>query len=482
VSVARRASPDAAGERRVPPHDLDAERAILSCILLDNATLPGVILELRAADFYHDHHKRLYEAMLALHEERQPVDLLTLSDHLTTHKQLEAVGGAASLGTIADFESTAAHVLHYAKIVRDKSVLRRLIGVATELVEMGFSQEDAADRLLDEAESKVLEISQAARRTSFRSLHDEMPETFDYVEEIMNRGGSLTGLPTGFKELDKMTGGLQAGELTVLAARPSMGKTALALNIARNHAVDYNGCVAFFSLEMTKRELVLRLLLGEAQVDNNRFRNGVLSDKDWRKLTQAASVLENARILFDDSMAVTVGDLAAKARRLDREQKLSLLVIDYIQLVQGRGTSERREQQVADISRSLKLLAKDLDIPVIALSQLNRGPESRPDKRPQLGDLRESGAIEQDADIVMFVYRDEVYDPETPDAGKAEVIISKQRNGPTGTVKLYFDKEHGRFRSLSHRSDSPPPEAGFDSSPADGWGPPAGSGDVEPPF
>jgi replicative DNA helicase len=305
-----------------------------------------------------------------------------------------------------------------------------------------------------------------------------MQGTFEYIERVQS--GQIVGVRTGFDDFDSLTGGLNGGDLAILAARPSVGKTALALNFARNHAVDYNGCVAFFSLEMTKRELVLRLLLGEAQIDNNRFRNGVLSDKDWRRLTQAASVLENARILFDDSMAVTVGDLSAKARRLDREQKLSLLVIDYIQLVSGRGDGERREQQVADISRSLKLLAKDLDIPILALSQLNRGPENRPDKRPQLADLRESGAIEQDADIVMFVYRDEVYDPESPDVGKAEVIIAKQRNGPTGAVKFFFDKEHGRFRSLSSRSDAPPPEAGFDAGPRDGWGPSGGGGDLEP--
>ncbi len=453
---------------------------MLGAILLDSDALFKVAHRLDPAAFDLPRHRIVYEAVRELSEKQQGVTLITLRSTLEERGMLEQAGGAAFLSHLLDAVPTAAHVEHHAEIVHQKSTARALIRTCERIAARGYDAQESVSHLLEDAEREVLSIAMHGAQRDFTSMKEEMQSTFEYIERVQS--GQIVGVRTGFEDFDVLTGGLSGGDLAILAARPSMGKTALALNIARNHAIDFNGCVAFFSLEMTKRELVLRLLLGEAQVDNSRFRGGVLSDKDWRRLTQAAGVLENARIMFDDSMAVTVGDLAAKARRLDREQKLSLLVIDYIQLVSGRGNGERREQQVADISRSLKLLAKDLDIPVIALSQLNRGPENRPDKRPQLADLRESGAIEQDADLVMFVYRDEVYDSESPDAGKAELIISKQRNGPTGAVKLYFDKEHGRFRSLSHRTDAPPPEAGFDSGPADDWGPASGRGDLEPPF
>ncbi len=482
--MARRANSDAAGLGRVPPHDLDAERAVLSAILLDNTTLPGVILELGPGDFYHDHHKRLYEAMLALHEERQPVDLLTLSDHLTTHKMIDAVGGPATLGEVADFESTAAHVLHYAKIVRGKAVTRRLIGVATELVEMGFAQEDDADGLLDQAESKVLEISQAARRTSFRSLHDEMPETFDYVEEIMNRGGSLTGIPTDFKDLDKMTGGLQAGELIIIAARPSMGKTALALNIARNAALDHGKKAAVFSLEMTTRALILRLLSSEARVDFSTLRTGYLPMRDFQSLTTAGDRLSRADVWIDDSGDASILEIKAKSRRLFADRGLDLVIVDYLQLARSDKRTDRKDLEIAEISKGLKALAKELHIPVIALSQLNRGPEQRdPDKRrPLLGDLRESGAIEQDADVIAFIYRDEVYNPHNEEnRGIAELIIAKQRNGPTGTIKLHFEARYARFTDLAAREGEggPPP---FDGGGSGGFVPPSDGFDDEPPF
>ncbi|MEX2205848.1 MAG: replicative DNA helicase [Myxococcota bacterium] len=473
--------PRAVDPLRAIPTDHEAERAVLGAILLDPDALFKVADRLEPASFDLPRHRIVYESLRELSEKQQGLTLITLRAALEERGLLEQAGGAGFLSQLADAVPTAAHIEHHAEIVHQKATARALIRTCERIATRGYDAQENVAQLLEDAEREVLSIAVHGAHAGFTSMKEEMQSTFEYIERVQS--GQIVGVRTGFEDFDALTGGLNGGDLAVLAARPSVGKTALALNFARNHAVDYNGCVAFFSLEMTKRELVLRLLLGEAQIDNSRFRNGVLSDKDWRRLTQAASVLENARILFDDSMAVTVGDLAAKARRLDREQKLSLLVIDYIQLVSGRGDGERREQQVADISRSLKLLAKDLDIPIIALSQLNRGPENRPDKRPQLADLRESGAIEQDADLVMFVYRDEVYDPESPDVGKAELIISKQRNGPTGAVKFFFDKEHGRFRSLSHRSDAPPPEAGFDSGPRDGWGPPAGGGgDVEPPF
>jgi replicative DNA helicase len=471
--------PRSAEALRAIPTDHEAERAVLGALLLDGDSLYKVADRLDPASFDLPRHRIVYEVVRDLAEKQQGITLITLRAALEERGMLEQAGGVQFLSQLMDAVPTAAHVEHHADIVRQKATARSLIRTCEKLAARGYDAQESVPQLLDDAEREILSIAVHGVHAGFTSMKEEMQGTFEYIERVQS--GQIVGVRTGFEDFDGLTGGLNGGELAILAARPSVGKTALALNFARNHAVDYNGCVAFFSLEMTKRELVLRLLLGEAQVDNNRFRNGVLSDKDWRRLTQAASVLENARILFDDSMAVTVGDVSAKARRLDREQKLSLLVIDYIQLVQGRGEGERREQQVADISRSLKLLAKDLDIPILALSQLNRGPENRPDKRPQLADLRESGAIEQDADLVMFVYRDEVYDPDSPDVGKAEVIIAKQRNGPIGTVKLQFAKEHGRFHSLSSRSDAPPPEAGFDPGPADGWGRPGG-GDVEPPF
>ncbi len=473
--------PRSAEALRAIPTDHEAERAVLGALLLDGDSLYKVADRLDAASFDLPRHRIVYEVVRDLAEKQQGITLITLRAALEERGLLEQIGGVQFLSQLMDAVPTAAHVEHHADIVRQKATARALIRTCEKLAARGYDAQESVAQLLEDAERQVLAIAEHGTPAGFTSMKQEMQGTFEYIERVQS--GQIVGVRTGFDGFDQLTGGLRGGELIILAARPSVGKTALALNFARNHAVDFNGCVAFFSLEMTKRELVLRLLLGEAQVDNNRFVNGVLSDKDWRALTRAASVLENARILFDDSASVTVGDLAAKARRLDREQKLSLIVIDYIQLVQGRINrgDERREQQVADISRSLKILAKDLDVPIIALSQLNRGPENRPDKRPQLADLRESGAIEQDADVVMFVYRDEVYDKDTPDAGIAELIIAKQRNGPIDTVKLQFAKQHGRFHNLSGRPDSPPPEAGFDAAPSDGWGR-AGGGDVEPPF
>jgi replicative DNA helicase len=462
---------------RAIPSDHEAERAVLGALLLDHEALYKVQDKLRASAFDLPRHRILYDAICAIVEANQAISLITLRSFLEERQQLEAVGGLGFLSGVADSVVTAAHVEHHARIVREKAIGRALIRTCESLAARGYEGGQPMSDLLEEAERQVLAISEGHAETVFTTMKQEMKAAFDYIDKVQS--GVVTGARTGFEEFDRMTGGLDAGELIVLAARPSMGKTALALNMARNHAVSDGGCVAFFSLEMTKRELVMRLLLGEARIDNSRFRNGMLGERDFRLLTRAASGLEQQKLYFDDSMAVTVSDIGAKARRLHREQKLSLIVIDYIQLVQGRLSSdERREQQVADISRSLKLLAKDLGVPVLALSQLNRGPEGRPDKRPMLADLRESGAIEQDADKVLFIYRDDVYNEDSDDAGKAEVIIAKQRNGPTGTVKLHFAREFGRFDNLARRDDAPP-RAGF--GPADdldaGFG-----GDAEPPF
>jgi len=446
---------------RVPPHDIEAEKAVLSALLIDNDAIHSVYTEVVPEDFYHPAHRQLYRSMLALQDANQPVDLHTLADYLNTQKTLDAIGGPVFLAEIADYEATAANVIHHARIVRDKSIKRNLISVASEIAEAGYDQSDVADRLLDSAESKIFEIGQKKARTTFRSLHDEMNDALDYVEVLIQRGGQLTGVPTDFRDLDEMTGGLQPGELVVIAARPSMGKTALALNIARNAAIGHGKKVAIFSLEMTKRALALRLLASEASIDFSGFRKGFGRPEDLRKLTQAGGKLADAHIWIDDSGLITILEIKAKCRRLASERGLDLVMVDYLQLAHGDSPNQRKDLEIAEISHGLKALAKELDIPVIALSQLNRGPEQRdPDKRrPNMGDLRESGAIEQDADVIAFIYRDEVYNPTEENHGIAELIIAKQRNGPTGTVKLQFSARYAHFHDLAEVPGGGPPQS-----------------------
>jgi len=436
---------------RVLPQDVEVEKAVLSALLHDNIAIHSVLNEVKPEDFYHPAHQQLYQSMLALQDANQPVDLHTLANYLNEQKTLDAVGGAVYLAEIFDYEATAANVVQHARIVRDKAVKRGLIAVATEIVELGFEEGDDADRMLDQAESKILDIGRAKGRQTFRSLHDEMEDAIDYVEMMMERGGELTGVPTGFRELDEKTGGLQPGELIIVASRPSMGKTALALNIARNASLDFGKKVAIFSLEMTKRALALRLLSSEARVDMSGFRRGFGSEMDHRKLVQKAGVLADADIFIDDSGMITILEIKAKCRRLASERGLDLVIVDYLQLAHADTPMSRKDLEIAEISHGLKALAKELDIPVMALSQLNRGPEQRdPDKRrPNMGDLRESGAIEQDADVIAFIYRDEVYNPTEENRGLAELIISKQRNGPTGTVRLSFEARYANFRDLA---------------------------------
>ena len=435
---------------RVLPSDIEMEKAVLSALLRDNRAVYAVLNEVKPEDFYHPAHQQLYQAMLTLQDANQPVDLHTLGNYLNEHKVLDAIGGAVYLAELFDYEATAANVVHHARIVREKAVKRSLISVATEIVESGYDESEGADRLLDQAESKIFDIGKAKSKQTFTSIHEEMDEAIDYVEMLMDKGGELTGVPTGFKELDEMTGGLQAGELIIIAARPSMGKTALTLNIARNTSLDHGKRVAFFSLEMTKRALALRLLSSEARVDMSSFRRGFGSHAEHQKLVSKAGQLAEAAIWIDDSGMVTILEIKAKCRRLASERGLDLVVVDYLQLAHGDTRTTRKDLEIAEISHGLKALAKELDIPVIALSQLNRGPEQRdPDKRrPNMGDLRESGAIEQDADVIAFIYRDEVYNPTEENRGLAELIISKQRNGPTGTVRLQFEARYARFANL----------------------------------
>jgi replicative DNA helicase len=426
--------------------------------MIRNDAIHSVLTEVQPDDFYHPSHADLYRAMLSLQDENEPVDLHTLSDYLNAQKKLDALGGPVFLAEIADYEATAANVVQHARIVRDKSIKRGLIAVASEIAEAGFEDADRADSMLDAAESKIFELGQARSRVTFRSLHDELDDAIDYVEKLMERGGELTGVPSGFRDFDEKTGGLQPGELVIIAARPSMGKTALALNIARNAAVDHGKKAAIFSLEMTKRALALRLLASEAQVDFSSFRRGFGSVSEHTKLVAAAGTLAHADIWIDDSGMITILEIKAKCRRLASERGLDLVLVDYLQLAHGNTPTSRKDLEIAEISHGLKSLSKELDIPVIALSQLNRGPEQRdPDKRrPNMGDLRESGAIEQDADVIAFIYRDEVYNKNEENQGMAELIIAKQRNGPTGTIKLHFEARYANFRNLAEGVPNPP--------------------------
>jgi replicative DNA helicase len=460
------ASAEQALSPRAIPADHEAERAVLGAILLDHEALYKVSDKIQPHSFDLPRHRILYEAYLALIDRQQAITLISLRNYLQEQDVLEKVGGVGFLAEVADAVPTAAHIETHAEVLREKGLARALIRTCEEIAYTGYQGGEPAAELLERAEREVLSIAMGNISGRFSDLESEIPGTMQYIRRV--QAGEITGVPTGFTDLDDMTGGFEGGDLVVLAARPSMGKTALALCMARNVARD-GRCIAIFSLEMTTRQLVLRMLMAEAQLDLKRFHKGVLGERDMRSLANAAQALEGAKIYIDDSGLVTMSDIAAKSRRLDREQKLSFMIVDYIQLIGSRSQRDRsREQEVAEVSRTLKLLAKELDIPILALSQLSRRPEERPNKRPHLADLRESGAIEQDADRVMFIYRDEVYDENSPDVGVAELILAKQRNGPTGTVRLKFDKEYARFGNLA-RDGQQPPESGFGL-------------DAEPPF
>jgi replicative DNA helicase len=456
---------------RIPPHDIEAEKAVLSAILLDNDAIHAVVTEVREEDFYHPSHQILYRSMVRLRDENQPVDLTTLAAYLKGEGLLESVGGPVALVEIADYEATPANIIHYAKIVRDLAIKRSLISTASEIVALGYERGESADTLLDEAESLIFGLSTEKANTSLSSISVEMHDAVDHIDMLMNRSGELTGLSTGFEMLDEITGGLQPGELFILAARPSMGKTALALNVGRNAAVDSGKKVAVFSLEMMTRALVMRMLSSEAQVDFLAFRSGLISTDAHSRLMAAAGRLSDAKLWIDDTGSASILEMRAKCRRLKSQHGLDLVIVDYLQLARGDRNTQSREQEISEISRGLKGLAKELDIPVLALSQLNRGPESRKeDKRPMLSDLRESGAIEQDADVIGFIYRDIVYNKETEYENLAELIIAKQRNGPTGTIKLEFEGRYAQFRDWP-LSDNPyegaPGRGDFQSGPPD---------------
>jgi len=440
--------------KRVPPQNLDAEQSVLGAILLDNDAIDRIVDIVKAADFYRPSHGQIFTAMIELRDRVEPVDAITLTEALSRKGALEAIGGPAYIAELASVVPTAANIEHYARIVREKALLRSLVSVSTSIASGSYESPTNVDEYLDQAEHRIFEIVDQRIRQSFHSVHDAMIKSIDQVERLYHTRELITGVPTGFIDLDRLTAGLQPTELIIIAARPGVGKTALALNIAANAAMegDRPVGVAFFSLEMSKEQLALRLLCAQARVDSARARTGVISQDELQRLIAAADPISQTKIFIDDSSDTSVLTLKAKCRRLarDKDVNLGLIVVDYLQLMKPVKANDRRDVEIAEMSRSLKALAKELRVPVIALSQLNRQVESRTDRRPMLADLRESGAIEQDADVIAFIYRDEMYKgKESKDAGIAEIIVAKQRNGPTDTVKLTYIGSYTRFENYT---------------------------------
>jgi replicative DNA helicase len=452
------AQPSAFADRK-PPFSLEAEVSVLGAMLLDTDAVARAIETIDDTMFYREGHRRLFRAIARMWERGEVVDVVTLTEQLKNAGDFEAVGGTAYLAQLLDAVPTTANLEYHARIVREKAVLRRLIEAATTIIQDTFEAQGEVDELLDQAEQRIFQIAQTHDRKGFVWIKEILWPTFEKIEQLQANNSSVTGVPTGFHDLDELTAGFQPSDLIIVAARPSMGKTAFTLNIAQHAAISARKPVAFFSLEMGKESLVQRILCAEARVDASRLRRGRLLDDEYARLATAAGYLNTAPIYIDDTPAISVLEMRAKARRLkaDRED-LGLIVVDYLQLMRGNGRTENRQQEVSEISRGLKALAKELDVPVVALSQLSRAVEQRPDKRPMMSDLRESGAIEQDADVIMFLYRPEYYyGPVDKDGnsleGRAEAIIGKQRNGATGTVNLMFYKEFTRFESFTPRAE-----------------------------
>lgn len=429
------------------PSNVEAERSILGAILLDNAVCNQAIELLRREDFFLDSHRRIFDKMITLTERLMPIDLITLSDELRRAGEFEQIGGATYIASLIDGVPRTDTIEPYAKLVKQKSMLRKLISASQQIVSLAFEEEDDADVIIDKAEHMIFEIAEDRVRQGFQYIGDVAHRRLEQIEQMAGRPEMITGVPTGFTDFDRMTSGLQRQELVVVAARPSMGKTALALNMAQ-YAAKNGNVVGIFSLEMSAEQLVSRLLCSEARVDAHRLRTGYLNREEWARLADALRRLCETKVYIDDSAAVSVMEMRAKCRRLKAEHGLDMLIVDYLQLMAGRGRIESRQQEVSQISRDLKGLAKELDVPVVALSQLSRAPEQRSEHKPQLSDLRESGAIEQDSDVVCFIYREELYNPTDENQGTAELIIGKQRNGPTGTVQLAFLKEFTRFENM----------------------------------
>ncbi len=440
---------------RVPPQNVEAEQSVLGAMLIEREAISKVAEFLRPEDFYREAHRLIYATILELFNKNDAVDMVTVTENLRKVDKLESVGGISYITSLANSVATAANVVYHARIVEEKSLLRLLINAATEIAGMGYDGSDDAAQILDQAERKILEVSGRKMGRDFTPINTIVMDAFNKIEQLYASKGGITGLPTGFKDLDRLTSGLQPSDLILIAARPSMGKTAFVLNIAQYIAIKEKKAVAFFSLEMSKEQLVQRMLCAEAPIDAQRLRIGELEANDWTKLVRASDRLSAAPIFIDDTAGITVLEMRSKARRLKIEHNLQLIIIDYLQLMQGNsgsGRSENRQQEISEISRSLKALARELHVPVVALSQLSRSVESRQVKKPMLSDLRESGSLEQDADIVAFLYREDYYDPETENKNITEVIIAKHRNGPVDSIQLFFHKQWTKFVDLSKQT------------------------------
>ncbi len=438
---------------KLPPQSIEAEQSVLGSILLDKEAIIKVADALRPEDFYRDDHRYVYEAMLRLFEKRMPIDIVTISEELEVSGKFEAVGGATYLTELVNSVPTASHIVHYSQIVQDKATLRRLISAGGSITELGFKEDEELSTTLDIAERSLFAVSQKYLKQNFIPIKDVLAGSFERIDELHKNKGVLRGVPTGFRDLDGLLSGFQDSDLVIVAARPSMGKTAITLNIAAHVAIKEKRSVGFFSLEMGADQLADRLVSMESGVDSWKMRTGNLSDEDFPKIGYAYGTLAEAPLYIDDSPSLNVMEIRSKCRRLQMEHGLDLVIVDYLQLMEGRGNSkgDNRVQEISDISRSLKTLARELKVPVVALSQLSRAVEARPDKRPMLSDLRESGSIEQDADVVMFIYRDDYYHKDSERKGVTELLVRKHRNGPVGDVELFFVPEQTRFRSIDRK-------------------------------
>lgn len=433
---------------RIPPQNLDAEKSTLGSMLLEKEAIFSAQEVLKPGDFYRDAHRAIFEGISALANRGEPVDMVTVAEELRQRGVLEQVGGVSYLAALANCVPTAANVEHYARIVEEKSILRSLISASGRITQMGYDASNEVDYILDEAERSIFQITQNRNTSGYVALRTILVEAFERIEDLFAKKGGLTGIPTGYPDLDRLTSGLQPSDLIIIAARPSMGKTTFTLNLAQQASIESKAPVAYFSLEMSKEQIAHKLLCAEAGVDSQRLRTGQLTENDWPRLSFALGRLSEANIFIDDTPGISVMEVRAKARRIKAEHGLGLIIIDYLQLMQGRSRNENRQQEVAEISRSLKGLARELETPVIACSQLSRAVEQRAQKVPSLADLRESGSLEQDADIVAFLYREDYYNPDTEKKNITELIIAKHRNGPIGSIDLYFQKEYSKFTSV----------------------------------
>ncbi len=439
---------------RMPPQAIEAEQSVLGAILLDNDAMIKVADILLVEDFYRPDHQLIFSAMIALYEKRMPLDVVTLTDELERTKQLKDIGGASVLATLTSRVPSAAHAAHYAGIIHEKAILRRIITAASTITELGYTEDRPVDEIVDEAEQLIFKVAENSIKQDFEPVKEILIRSFERIDELHRDRGKTRGVPTGFKDLDNLLSGLQQSDLVIIAARPSMGKTSFALNMAQFAAVQNKLPVGFFSLEQSKDQLIDRLVAGEAGVDSWKLRTGNLANEDFERLNYAMGMLADAPLFIDDAPNMSVMEVRTKARRLQAEHGLSLLVIDYLQLMQGRQTKDaNRVQEISDISRGLKGIARELNVPVIALSQLSRAVEQRPNHVPMLSDLRESGSIEQDADVVMFIYREDYYNPDTDKKNIAEIHVRKHRNGPVGEIDLFFVPEQTKFRTIDRRHD-----------------------------